>query len=61
MLMYALHHFRGVSGPLIVKYCILVHFGGQNAPFRGQFTYFSPFSVTVLFVVLDLIILHVKS
>ena len=33
-LIYGLHHFGGVSGPLLKKYSILVHFAGQKAGFR---------------------------
>ena len=33
-LIYGLHQFGAVTGPLLTKYNILVHFAGQKAGFR---------------------------
>ena len=36
-LIYGLHKFGVVSGPLLTKYFILVHFAGQKAGFQAQY------------------------
>ena len=40
-LIYGLHHFGGVSGPLLTKYYILVHFAGKKAGFRALTSQYS--------------------
>ena len=41
VLIYGLHHFGGIFGPLLMKYYILARFAGQKAGFWDVTSYYS--------------------